>query len=150
MRCELEHKSLVKSRIWTARKSKDKYVWYVGSRASKKLKLPHVQFHNVAYPEFEEVDHIDRDGLNNLRNNVREGKGRINANNKRIQKNNTSGHKGVFFEGGKKPRWRAQWHDENGKKRSKSFSCNRYQNAKEMAINCRNEMMTLVYPYLQN
>ena len=37
------------------------------------------QIHSILYPQF---DHIDRDGLNNLRINVREGGGRVNAQNK--------------------------------------------------------------------
>jgi len=83
------------------------------------------QIHSILYPQFSEVDHIDRDGLNNLRSNVREGKGRVNALNRGKQKNNTSGHTGIRYEppkGNKKGRWRAQYVDEHGKRRCPSFT----------------------------
>ena len=100
------------------------------------------RLHSVLYPEFSEVDHIDRNGLNNLRYNVRDGGGRINSTNRSKQKNNTSGVKGIAFEDGPKPRWKAQWVDkETGKRKTKSFSINKYgdTNAKQLAINCRIE-----------
>ena len=82
--------------------------------------------HRLFYPEFSEVDHINRNGLNNLRCNTREGGNRVNANNKSMQTNNTSGTIGVFFEDGSKARWRAQWFDIDGKKHTKSFSVAKY------------------------
>lgn len=78
--------------------------------------------HRKLFPEFKEVDHIDRNGLNNLRCNVREGSDRVNANNKSQQKNNTSGTTGVSFEDGPKARWKCQWRDIDGKRQTKSFS----------------------------
>lgn len=44
-----------------------------------------------------EVDHVDCDGLNNRRNNLRAATGSDNGANKRLQSNNTSGHKGVSW-----------------------------------------------------
>jgi len=78
--------------------------------------------HRKLFPEFKEVDHIDQNGLNNLRCNVREGSDRVNANNKSQQKNNTSGTTGVSFEDGPKARWKCQWRDIDGKRQTKSFS----------------------------
>lgn len=98
--------------------------------------------HSVLYPEFSEVDHIDRNGLNNLRYNVRDGGGRVNSTNRSIQKNNTSGIKGVRFEGGSKARWKASWVDKETNKRvCKSFSIAKYgeEKAKQLAINARIE-----------
>ena len=98
--------------------------------------------HTILYPEFSQVDHIDRNGLNNLRCNVREGGGRINATNRGKPKNNTSGHTGVRFEGGAKARWKVQWVDkESGKRRTKSFSVAKYgeEDAKKLAIAYREE-----------
>lgn len=94
------------------------------------------------YPEFTQVDHIDRNGLNNLKYNVREGGGRINSINRSTQKNNTSSITDVRFESGLKARWKAQWVDkETGKRKTKSFSVSKYgeEKAKQLAINCRYE-----------
>jgi hypothetical protein len=122
MKCDVEHLSMVEERIWTANKSKHKKTYYVTSRESIKRNQEHCLFHKRAFPRFTEIDHINRDGLDNRSINIREGTNRINANNKSMQKNNTSGVKGVYYEGGAKPRWKAQWNDENSKKKSKSFS----------------------------
>ena len=44
-----------------------------------------------------EVDHIDNNSLNNNPENLRESTHSENMHNSRIPKNNTSGHKGVFY-----------------------------------------------------
>ncbi len=150
MQCDPEHLSLVTERIWTANKSKDKYTYYVKSRKSKKRGQEYGLFHKKAYPELKEVDHINRDGLDNRQSNIREGSGRINANNKKIQTNNTSGVKGVYRENGKKAAWCAQWVDIGGTRRRKRFSILRYgeENARELAEDYRNERQTEVNEYL--
>ena len=137
MKCDIEHLPLVQERIWTANKAVGKYCWYVKSRASKKRDQDYCLFHRRAYPHIKEIDHINHDGLDNRSCNIREGSGRVNATNRRIQKNNTSGHKGVRFEKGAKARWKAQWVDkESGKRRTKSFSVAKYgeEEAKKLAI----------------
>lgn len=126
MKCEYDHLPLVEERIWTGNKASDKYTYYAKSRASKKRGQEYALFHRLAYPEYQEIDHINRDGLDNRRSNIREGSNRINANNKKKQKNNTSGITGVFFEDGDKPRWRVQWSDISGKKRIKSFTLSKW------------------------
>ncbi len=45
----------------------------------------------------EEVDHIDGNGLNNQRSNLRIATRAQNAHNTRRPKTNTSGHKGVYW-----------------------------------------------------
>ena len=125
MTCDPDMLKHVESRIWTARKGKGKKTYYASCRKSKKLNYEACQFHNLACPEFKQVDHIDRNGLNNCRSNIREGSGRVNATNKSKQKNNTSGHIGVRYEAPKrnrKGRWRAQYIDEHGKRRCPSFT----------------------------
>jgi HNH endonuclease len=48
-------------------------------------------------PEGIEVDHIDGDGLNNQRSNLRLATRKLNAANQRMPRNNTSGYKGVSW-----------------------------------------------------
>lgn len=140
MKCDMEHLPIVEERIWTGNKSIGKYTYYVKSRESKKRDQEYALFHRRAYPELSQVDHINRDGLDNRKENIRECTGRVNAN-KRKQKNNKSGVSGVFFEDGDKARWRAQWTDVEGKKRTKSFACAKWgkENAYEQACQWRNE-----------
>ena len=57
--------------------------------------------------EGEIVDHIDGDTLNNRRYNLRITDFKGNARNHGLNKNNTSGYKGVSLEQSKSSRWRA-------------------------------------------
>jgi len=132
MMFEKEHYDIIKDKsIYLFRGSKDK---------TEYAKMEKALLHRIFYPEFTEVDHIDRNGLNNLRFNVREGTGKVNANNKGIQTNNKSGVTGVIFEDGLKSRWKAQWNDSEGNKKTKSFSINKYgEKAFIKACECREE-----------
>lgn len=117
MKCDIKHLDLVKSRIWSAYKGKGKKTYYVKSRKSKKRNQNYNLFHKLAFPNFNEVDHINGNGLDNRSSNIREGSNRVNAINKsKLFKNNTSGIKGVYKENGKKARWCAQWNGIDGKK----------------------------------
>ena len=57
-------------------------------------------------PKGYEVDHIDRNTLNNRRENLRICTRQENSRNKTKQRNNTSGYKGVSWDKAKK-KWRA-------------------------------------------
>lgn len=137
MKCDVEHLPLVEERIWTAYKGAGKYTYYVKSRASKKRNQEYCLFHRRAFPDLKEIDHINRDGLDNRSINIREGSGKVNANNKRIQKNNVSGVKGVYYEGGAKARWKAQWNDIDGVKLTKSFACAKWGEDEAFAKACQ-------------
>ena len=57
-------------------------------------------------PDGLEVDHIDSNGLNNQKNNLRNCTHAQNLRNQKKNKNNTSGFKGVFWKKDKK-KWQA-------------------------------------------
>ena len=144
MKLETDQLEFIRSkgavRAYLEKGKKTSYAWIGRAERNKKV-------HNILYPQFSEVDHIDRDGLNNLRSNVREGGGRVNAQNKSMQKNNTSGHTGVEWHkpvGNRKGRWKAVWKDKDGKKRpSKTFTVDREEDkerVKALAIAHREKM----------
>lgn len=70
------------------------------------------------------VDHINRNGLDNTKENLRIVNTSINNRNASLRSDNVSGTKGVSFEKGK--RYKAEWYDLDGNKKSKSFSIAKY------------------------
>lgn len=87
------------------------------------------------------IDHIDQDGLNNRKDNLRLANKSEQSVNRRKATNNTSGIKGVSFDKSKN-QWVAQWSEPKINHR-KRFSCNKYgDKAKQMAIDYRNKMVT--------
>ncbi len=87
------------------------------------------------------VDHIDKNKLNNIFNNLRWVTSSENSRNKTTRKDNTSGNQGVTFDEYNNT-WKAQWHDNNFKRKSKAFSVNKYgaDQAKQLAIDYRKAM----------
>ena len=78
---------------------------YIGSgmnRISKDIRM-HRQIMNE--PSGLEIDHIDLNGLNNQRNNLRIATHWQNLANRNIQSNNTSGYKGVSWSKQNKKWW---------------------------------------------
>jgi len=138
MKCDLEHQKLVEKSIWTAWKGIGKKVYYVRRRDSKKRDQEYVMFHSLICPQYEQVDHINRDGLDNRVKNLREGVHK-NPKNKGMQVNNTSGIKGVMY-AKDKDAWKCQIGG-TGKRKTKTFSIKRYgESAKQMAIGQRLEL----------
>lgn len=84
---------------WYARPSR-KTFYATRNSNPRKLRLPQIQMHRVIIgkiPEGKEVDHIDGDGLNNQRYNLRLCTQSENSKNKSMYKNNKSGYKGVSW-----------------------------------------------------
>lgn len=90
------------------------------------------------------IDHIDRNGLNNVKSNLRITDYAGNAKNRTTSSNNSTGKNGVFYHTSKKLYIARVSHD--GKRKEKSFSVSKYgeQLAKEKAIQARIELEGLL------
>lgn len=89
---------------WSASTGKGKK-WYAVRMGDYKLILMHRQIMNP--PKGLEVDHIDSDGLNNARNNLRVVTHRQNIMGKKKHKNTASKYRGVIWNKSRN-RWNAQ------------------------------------------
>ena len=103
---DLQDISCVSGSNWYAfGRGKHKYAarWSFGDEG-KKLILMHR--HILQPPNEMDVDHADGNGLNNRRSNIRIATRSQNMHNKKMQRNNTSGFKGVHWDRNKK-KWQA-------------------------------------------
>ena len=136
--CDVEDLDLVKSRIWYVT---DDYIRSaeIGSGGRR-----HVKFHQLVLPDFEEVDHINGNTMDNRRVNLRDGTERVNATNKGISKNNTSGATGVSYVPSEET-WRAIWY-ENGVRKTRSYSEKTHgaEEARRLAFEARREVDKLL------
>lgn len=101
-----------------------------GTRKTESGKRKLLMMHRLIMgePDGVDIDHEDRNGLNNSRANLRLCTNSQNQANKRRQKNNTSGFVGVVY-GKKNRRWKAtvSW---NGAK----YDCGSFATAEEAAL----------------
>ncbi len=99
-----------------------------------------ILFHRVIFPEYKQIDHINRDGLDNRRNNLRSVLSAENNVNQKKRTDNKSGKTGIHYSKYDKC-WVVQW-PEDGKRKKKSFSESKYgyDGAKLMALNHRQKM----------
>lgn len=91
---------LVDGHNWSALKHPNRHTCYAmrrGSAAGEKFR--NVQMHRIlmGFPEGFQVDHIDGNGLNNRRSNLRLATHSENQRNSKTPKSNTSGIKGVSW-----------------------------------------------------
>lgn len=96
---------LVDGRNWIAHEVRRKdgtvlsvYAYSMNPGPRKNRKLSHMHRVIMETPDGLQVDHIDGDGLNNRRNNLRNVTRAQNACNRRIAVNNTSGANGVTWD----------------------------------------------------
>lgn len=84
--------------------------WFDGCYAATMVRGRKYRLHRflVARVKGLEVDHIDRNKLNNQKSNLRLVTRQQNAANTGLRKNNTHGYKGVRQMSGSKTRWQAQ------------------------------------------
>lgn len=92
----------------------DRHSWMRSARGyAVTTDHPRTLMHRVLLPDSVAVDHINRDRLDNRRSNLRHSTRELNASNRSMNRNNTSGFKGVSPRGS---RWGARTTDA-GKRR---------------------------------
>lgn len=105
-------------------------------------KLNRIYLHQFLIGEIEKdkvIDHIDRNPLNNKRNNLRVVNHSINSTNAKPRTESKSKIRGVYFRK-ERPRiakasWVCEW-SENGKRYSKSFSIAKYGEEEAFRLAC--------------
>lgn len=84
---------------WQVQKNKDRNNWYAVRTDHSGKKQKTVRMHSLILntPKLKQTDHIDGNGLNNQRSNLRIATSSQNSWNAKIRKDNTSGYKGVCW-----------------------------------------------------
>jgi hypothetical protein len=119
--------------IWSAFKGTKTETYYMAHTGKKKAGIPRQSFHRLLCPLFKEVDHFNRNGLDNRIRNLRNGEGSINKLNQCKRSDNKSDKTGVHF-----CKYDNCWivqYPYQGRRVKKRFSLHKYGNlAKDLAI----------------
>lgn len=127
----------------------EKYKWYINVPQNARTlyvandKLGKLHRYLMDAKENEIVDHINRNGLDNRRENLRITTASMNSRNMATKSCNKFGQNGVAYcpaEGKHAARYRVHWQDSEKKFRTKSFSIAKYPDALERAIAFRKQM----------
>lgn len=89
--------------------ARGEYLGVIEGKQKRRIVLLHriVLARKLGRYDFQQVDHIDRNGLNNSRENLRPVTHKQNQENRSLNKNSTSGVRGVSWEK-KAKKWRVQ------------------------------------------
>lgn len=124
---DIEDLELLEKYTWKCSKRKGKKTFYVETGIKDDKNRYNFGIHNIImdhhyFKEFT-VDHIDLNGLNNRRYNLRLATKRQQITNQTKRIDNTTGIVGVWKE---KNSYRSNWCDEHGKRKTKTFSISKY------------------------
>lgn len=105
---DAEDLAKVTSRVWYAHREGNN--WYAVSSKPTPVKM-----HQLILPDVAIVDHVNRNGLDNRRVNLRRSSPVLNQANSRRRKDNKSGHRGVSWDKARE-KWKASIKDSGVRK----------------------------------